>query len=66
MADEQRGIENEGTGSLRVPEQKDRRGIVDPSTEVAGESEMSEDRQGGSVFSEVGILGRDGVGIAVR
>jgi hypothetical protein len=47
------GIENEGTGSLRVPDQKDRGGNVDPSTEVgAGESETSEDRQGGSAFSD--------------
>lgn len=42
------GIENEGTGSLRVPEQKDRQGNVDPSTE----HEMSEERQGGSAFSD--------------
>ncbi len=46
------GIENEGTGSLRVPDQKDRRGNVDPSTEVAAESEMDEEQQGKSAFSD--------------
>ena len=43
-----RGIENEGTGSLRVPDQQDREGNVDPSTE----SESSGERQGGSAFSD--------------
>lgn len=49
-----RGIENEGTGSLRVPEQKDQQGNVDPSTKAgaATEREMSEERQGGSAFSD--------------
>jgi hypothetical protein len=55
-----RGIENEGTGSLRVPDQKDRGGNVDASTEAeaenereeAPENEISEDRQGGSAFSD--------------
>ena len=31
---EDQGIENEGTGSLRLPQQKDRQGNVDPSTKV--------------------------------
>ena len=41
-----RGIENEGTGSLRVPDQKDRKGNVDASTESEANEERKADEDG--------------------
>ena len=61
-----RGIENEGTGSLRVPDQRDRKGNVDPSTEGgSGDSRSKADREGGSGSTkggtEPGVSGKRGV-----
>lgn len=49
-----RGIENEGTGSLRVPDKKNRGEDADLSSELDETTEESpaKDRQGGSAFSD--------------